>query len=217
MAKTAAQLKQEVIALYSQAGLPAPTSRDIAYYVKKGNAGITLLTSNLTKDKRTTFYQQANPTTPATDTPAETAPPTYDQFLQGAGKPYADNYSDAVLNQQFDPYYNQQLGAEDYSKGLAQQDLNQNIQDFQKSTASTYNDQKGLYGSGMYNEAITRGLDQLNQGFNRQYGAGEYTPYNLRKQEILQNQMTAKAQERLSRQQQSFQVYQQQYMPEYAQ
>lgn len=211
------QLAQRVAALYKQAGLPQPSKQGVLYYINKGDAGLSLLQQNLAKDPRTTFYQQANPAAPTETTPAETTPPTYQQFLEGAGKSYADNYSDEVINQQFDPYYNKQLGAEDYSKGLAQQDLNQNIQDTTKALASTYNDQKGLYGSGMYQDSLTRGLDQLNQGFNRQYGSGEYTPYNLRKQEILQNQMTAKAQERLSRQQQSFNVYQQTYMPEFAQ
>lgn len=208
------QLAQRVAALYKQAGLPQPSKQGVLYYINKGDAGISLLQQNLAKDPRTTFYQQDNPTTEVT--PAETLPPTYEQFLQGAGQSYASNYSDEVLNQQFDPFFNKQLGAEDYQKSLAQQDLNQNLQDAQKATASTYNE-RGLYGSGQYNEALTRGLDQLNQGFNRQYGSGEYTPYNLRKQEILQNQLAAKAQEKLNRQQQAFNVYQQQYYPQFAQ
>ena len=149
---------------------------------------------------------------PVTETAAQPAIPSYQEFLQGAGSPYASLYSDATLNQDFNPYYGKQAGAEDYNRNLAEQDLGRAQAQTTEALSSTYN-QRGIFGSGVYNKTLQNELGQLGQSFQREYGAGEYTPYSLRKAEIEQQRRTAIETARLSRQGQAYNAYQQQFYP----
>lgn len=140
---------------------------------------------------------------------------SYEDWLRGAGLPYANLYSNDVVSQQYDPYFNSLLGAEDYQRGLAQEDLTKSIQNTQNNYDTNFNN-AGIFGSGIYQNELQKQLNSLNQNFNRNYGVGQYTPYSQRKQEIEQNKLLAKEQAKLNRQQNAFNVYSQQFYPEVA-
>lgn len=138
--------------------------------------------------------------------------PTYEDWLNGAGSPYANSYSQEYLNAQYDPFYNQQQGGLDYEKQLAQEQLGRNTQQTQQNYSQSFND-RGLYGSGIYQTEVNKALEGLGRTFNENYGAGQYTPFSQRKSEIEQNRLIAKQQAGLNRQQQAFQAYSTQYYP----
>jgi hypothetical protein len=136
----------------------------------------------------------------------------YEDWLKGAGSPYANQYSQEALNAEFDPFYNQQLGGEDYNKQLAQEQLGRTTQDTQRAYGQSFSD-RGIYGSGIYQTELSNQLGNLNRGFEQNYGSGQYTPYSMRKQQILENAKIAKASTGLQRQNQAWNVYSQQFYP----
>jgi hypothetical protein len=138
-----------------------------------------------------------NPTPPVQVTPA---PIDYnqqylDQQAQFAGsaqgQQLAGAYSEPYLASTIDPYYNNQQGGEDYLKAGAQAQLGRNIDQTQQNYGQTFND-RGLYGSGVYQTELNKSLEGLNRGFNEQYGSGQYTPFSLRKQAIEQQRQSAR-------------------------
>lgn len=137
---------------------------------------------------------------------------TYEEFLRTIGQSYANRFSPESINAAYDPYFNQQLGAEEYQRGLAQQDLAQTQQDTAKQYGEAFSN-RGLFGSGIYQTELNRQLSDLGQGFERQYGVGQYTPYSLRKAQIEEQRRVAKAEARLSRENQAWNAYSQQYYP----
>ena len=160
----------------------------------------------------------ADPVTdPTVDPNAPTDPGilSYEDWLKGAGSSYANAYSDEALAAEYDPFYNRQLGMEDLSKRQATDQLGRNITDttkFQGESAAN----SGLFGSGIYQQELNRSLTDLNRGYEQQWGTGEYTPYSQRKFQIEQNKKTAIANAKTTRQQQAWDVYSQQYYPQYA-
>lgn len=166
-------------------------------------------------DRRNIEYAQKTYNyVPATTTPTPATNPvmSYDDWLKSAGSPYANAYSDETLNAYYDPYYNKQLGAEDYQRGLATQQLGVNLADTTKYQGESASD-AGLFGSGVYKQELNRSLEDLQKGYQQQWGTGEYTPYSQRKFQIEQDRRLAKEQGRLGRQGQAWDAYSQQYAP----
>lgn len=156
---------------------------------------------------------EAGPVAPPTDVSGATsAIPSYQDFLSGAGSPYANLYSDQTLAQDYNPYYDNQVAAQEYQRQLAQQDLSRGITDITKAEGQSASS-RGLFGSGIYQQELNQQLGDLNQNFERNYGVGKYTPYSQRKFEIEQQRKTAIEQARLARQGQAWNAYQQQYYP----
>jgi len=127
----------------------------------------------------------------------ETNPDAYSQqsqyswnsWLKGPGKTYATEMSEDFIKALNDPYYEDLRGGLEYQKGLATEDLART----QARTTEAYGQnfaERGLYGSGVYQKEQGRALEDLSRGFSQTWGEGEYTPYNLRKKEIEQQQKT---------------------------
>jgi len=155
------------------------------------------------------------PNTPSVNKPVVPEQPkvlSYDEWLRGAGKSYANAYNIANIRAEYDPYYNKRLGGLEQERTLAQQDLTRTSQDYTKSYGETFNE-AGLYGSGIYQQELGKTLSDLTRGFEQNYGTGQYTPYSLRKQEVLQQQKEDIAGAELERKNRAFNVYQQQYYP----
>jgi hypothetical protein len=223
--------KSQINALYSKYYGRNATQSELDYYLKNG---VSKLEANIQADNSSKkiaptpagqplVKNPVNPGTtasPVTTTPPTTqtaAPPqpkvlTYDEWLKGPGNSYANAFSEGTINAQYDPYYNQLLGGLDYEKTQAQAALGRSTENTRINYGTSYND-AGLYGSGVYQKELGKALDELNRNYSDYYGSGEYTPYSLRKQEILQEQQVAKADAALNRQNQAFNVYQSQYYP----
>lgn len=137
---------------------------------------------------------------------------TYDEFLNGPGQSYANSYSDATLNSEYDPYYQQQVGSLENEKNLAKQDLAKSTYNTTQNTNQNFNE-RGIYGSGVYQDSLNRELTDLSQTYDRNYGIGQYTSYSQRKRDILENQRVAKESARLQRQGQAQSAYLTQYAP----
>lgn len=181
------------------------TRGELSYYATPGR--YSKLQSNLLADQKNLLPQYRQ-------TPAQAAPgiPTYDEFLKGAGSPYASLFSDQTINDQYDPYFNQQQGGLDYQKGNAQQDLTQAQGQTTQNYGQNFND-RGLYGSGIYQQELGKALDGLSQNFNRSFGSSPYSSYSEQKANIEQSRIVDKERAKLQGQNTAFDAYAGQYAP----
>lgn len=182
---------------------------ELSYYSKPGR--YSKLQGNLLGDKKNLLPQyQAQPVGKApvnTDSGTTNQTPSLADFLKG----YLP--SQETLNAEYDPFYQKQLGGLDYEKQLAQEQLGRNTDITNQNVGQDFND-RGLFGSGIYTQELNRQLGNLNRGFEQEYGAGEYTPYNMRRQQVLQNQLIAKAEATNQNTQQGTNAYFAQYLPQ---
>ena len=190
-----AELDQQIQVAYQEAFGRDATKQELDYYNKNG---YQKLVDNLKADPNAGGnFKTSTVTTPGEPGATVEEDPLagmlgYDEWLKSAaGSSYANAFSEESINAQFDPYYNKQLGGEDYQKGLAGEQLERNLFNTQKYKGESAAD-AGLFGSGVYQQELGKSLGDLNRGYQQEYGSGEYTPYSLRKEGILQEQQIAK-------------------------
>lgn len=125
--------------------------------------------------------------------------PSYEEWLQGAGSPYAAMMDPNQIAAQNAPYYNYKTAAEQWAQGIAQQNLQKNVQNTTQNTGNSFNS-RGLFGSGLYQQELGKQLDALNSNFNNTWGTGPYTSYSQRLQNIQEQQRATNAQQGLNAQ-----------------
>lgn len=179
-----------------------------AIYLKEGVKPI----AGTTKTVKTTTPVAAK-TTPQPVVPA--TPPTYEDWLKGAGKTYANLFTDATLAADFNPYFQKQQQGLDYEKTQAYGNLDLSLKDYERQTSQSYNDNRGLFGSGVYQQDLQRELANIRRPVDQYYAADPLSPYSQRKFDIEQAQKTAIEQARIQRQGQSFQAYSTQFYPQF--
>lgn len=230
MPKTQQQRNQEITAAFKKYFGRDAYRSELSYYSKPGRS--EKLLPNLLADQKNLLPEfrgkQGGINLP------EQPIPTFQDFLKGAGSPYADLYSPENLNAQFDPYFQYQQGGLDTQKLQATNDYNQTLgrlgqqetqatQDVNRGYSQNFND-RGIYGSGIYQQELGRALSDLGTqygqrrtdlgtAFDRGYGTGEYSSYNQQKRQIEQQQILAKEQAKLGYQNQASNAYFQQYAP----
>lgn len=148
-------------------------------------------------------------TTPAILSRADWLAQNQDQFGLGNDTALDKEFGlDASGNVAIDPnnFYGQQMGTENQNYLNATSDYGTGMDRTKVATGNTFND-RGLFGSGIYQNDLNQQLGDLTTGYNREWGTGPYTPYSLRKQQIIQNARTGRKTEALTRQGQADTAY----------
>lgn len=192
----------EIEAAFQSAYGRKPTKTEFNYWTKKTDSylkqKIGVQANRYERDTVSGKYvlkpqvQQSQPIAP--DVP-QAPPDYYGQFAQSAqGKELAGMYAPDYLSATIDPYYNQQAGGEDYLRDMSKEQLGRNKDITTRNYGREYNDNRGIYGSGIYQQALGEEIGNLDRTFEQQYGAGQYTPFSQRKAAIEEQRRIAKAQ-----------------------